>query len=407
MKFAFYIAWRSLKPKKDSGFISFITFISIAGIAIGVAALIIAVSVLGGFEKEITRKAASLSSHIQITSYSPDGIKNFAEIENILRDISKGLNVLSVAPYVQREAVIKFKDYTEGVIVKGIRNEDSLFSERRKIVFGSKILSQIDSSASSIIIGNKLATKLGIEINSKVFLIATVGIPSAANTPSIKQFRVTGIYQSGLKDFDDVLLYVPIADAQKLFSMKESITGIELMMHDVESIKKNTVQINKLLGYPLNARSIFQNFKGLFTWVELQKEPIPVVLGLIVIVASINIIGFLLMIVLEKTHTIGILKSLGANDSEIVKIFFVQGAFISLAGIILGNIIGYGLCLLQLKYNLITIPDIYYLDKVPLILNYSTGIYITLIAILLSLVVTIIPSYLASRLEPIISLKFK
>jgi lipoprotein-releasing system permease protein len=403
-----FLAKRFLGSRKESNFLSFITFISIAGIAIGVAALIISVSVLNGFEKEITEKAVSLSSHIQVTSFKREGIADYRKVINQLTDPAKNYGVKDAHPYVQREAVIKFKDLTEGIVVKGVRNGDNVFGEQRKIITGTGEVGKVDSSISTMVIGNKLATKLGITVDSKVFVIATVGIPSATNTPTVKAFKVVGIYESGLKEYDDVLLYVDMAEAQKLFAMGPYVTGIELTLNDINKIKKVTQDIKAQVDYPNNnSKSVFQLYKGLFTWVELQKEPIPIVLGLIVIVAAINIIGFLLMLVLEKTETIGILKSLGAKNSDIIKIFFIQGMFISLAGIIFGNLLGYGLCFLQLKYNLVKIPEIYYMTVVPLDVNWNIGLTITIIAVLLSMVVTVFPSYLASRLNPITSLRFK
>ncbi len=403
-----FLAKRFLSSKKESSFISFITTISVAGIAIGVAALIISVSVLTGFEKEITDKTIALSSHIQVTSFQKEGIADYNKVIAQLKDPEYKLFVKDAHPFVQREAVIKFKDRTEGIIIKGVRNEDSLFSAQRKIIQGSGILGAIDSSVSGIIIGNKLASKLNISVGSRIFIIATVGIPSATNTPTVKGFQVTGIYESGLKEYDDVLLYTGLKDAQKLFSMGPYVTGIEVFLTDTEKIKRVTNDIRAHIDYPNNnARNVFQIYKGLFTWVELQKEPIPVVLGLIIIVAAINIIGFLLMMVLEKTETIGILKSLGAKNTDITMIFFIQGMIISITGIILGNILGYGLCFLQLKYTLIKIPEIYYMSAVPLQIESSTGIYVTIIAVILSILVTVIPSYMASRLNPITSLRFK
>jgi lipoprotein-releasing system permease protein len=407
MSYQSFISKRFLKPKMEAGFISFINFISIAGVAIGVTALIISVSVLNGFEKEITEKAVSLSSHIQITSFKPEGIKDYNEVIKTITDPKENLNIVSAHPFVQREAVIKFKDKTEGIILKGIRNEDNIFSTQRKIVSGTGILTQIDSSTASIVIGNKIASRFGIELGSKIFIIATVGIPSAVNTPIIKQFRVTGIYESGLKEYDDVLLYCGLQDAQKLFEMKSNISGIEVMVNNSENITPAANQIKRILGYPYYTRTVFQIYKGLFTWVELQKKPIPIILGLIVIVAAVNIVSFLLMIVLEKTETIGILKSLGAANTDIIKIFFYQGMFISIIGIILGNVLGYGLCLLQLKYNLIHIPEIYYMSRVPLLIDWNAGVLITGITLILSIVVTIVPSYLASKLNPVTSLRFK
>ncbi|MCI0449968.1 MAG: ABC transporter permease [Chlorobi bacterium] len=404
----FFLAKRFLRSRKESNFISFITFVSIAGIAIGVAALIIAVSVLNGFEKEITEKAVSLSSHIQVTSFKKEGIADYNKVINLLKSTENNFGVTAAHPYIQKEAVIKFKDRTEGIIIKGVRNEDNIFNAQRTIVSGSGELGNIDSTTSKIIIGNKLASKLNITLDDKVFIIATVGIPSVANTPTIKAFRVTGIYESGLKEYDDVLLYSDLKDAQKLFSMGPYVTGIEVFLNDINKIRKVTSEIKAKVDYPNNnARNVFQLYKGLFTWIELQKEPIPIVLGLIVIVAAINIIGFLLMLVLEKTETIGILKSLGARNFDIVKLFFIQGMFISIAGIILGNILGFGLCLLQIEYDIIKIPEIYYMSKVPIVIDWNIGITITVIAVILSIIVTVIPSYLASRLNPVTSLRFK
>ena len=388
--------------------VSFITFISIAGIAIGVAALIIAVSVLNGFEKEITEKTISLSSHIQLTSYKKEGIPDYRKILNQLFDTSYSFGIKDAHPFVQKEAVIKFKDITEGIIIKGVRNEDNVFSSHRKIISGSGILGKIDSSLSSIVIGNKLADKLGVSVDSKIFIIATVGLPSPSNTPAIKGFKVTGIYESGLKEYDDVLLYTDLTDAQKLFSMGPYVTGIEIFLNNINKINSVTRDLKVKIDYPVNnVKNVFQIYRGLFTWVELQKKPIPIILGLIIIVAAINIIGFLLMLVLEKTETIGILKSIGAKNSDIIKIFFLQGMFISAAGIILGNILGYGLCYAQLEYNLIKIPEIYYMSTVPLLIDFNSGIFITLVAVVLSMLVTILPSYMASRLNPITSLRFK
>ncbi len=404
----FFLAKRFLRSKKDSSFVSFITLISVAGIAIGVAALIIAVSVLNGFEKEITEKTISLSSHIQVSSFKKEGIPDYSKVIGELLSEQNGFGVKSAHPFVQKEAVIKFKDKTEGIIVKGIRNEDNVFGSQRKIISGTGVLNAIDSSTSGVVIGNKLANKLGISLDSKVFIIATVGLPSAVNTPTVKGFRVTGIYESGLKEYDDVLLYVDLKDSQKLFAMGPYVTGIEVFLNDIDKIKSTTQLIRTGIDYPNNnAKNVFQIYKGLFTWVELQKEPIPVILGLIIIVAAINIIGFLLMLVLEKTETIGILKSLGAKNFDIIMIFFFQGMFISIAGIVLGNILGYGLCLLQVEYNLIKIPEIYYMSTVPLLIDWQNGITITLIAVALSMIVTIVPSYMASRLNPITSLRFK
>ncbi|MCX7878430.1 MAG: ABC transporter permease [Ignavibacteria bacterium] len=399
--FGFKLALRFLRSRKQSGFISFITLISVTGIAIGVASLIITIAVLNGFEKEITAKAVSLSSHIQLTSFSTGGITDYIKVISELKNPEFGIK--EIQPYVQKEAVIKFRDQTEGIITKGVRNEDSIFAGRRKILSGTSELND-----TSVILGNKLARKLGIETGDKVFIIAVSGLPSADNTPDIKKFTVSAIYESGLKEYDDVLVYINMETAQKLFRTGSNITGMEIFLNDIDKINKTTSLIRQKIDYPdNNARSVYQLYKGLFTWIELQKEPIPVVLGLIVIVAAVNITGFLLMLVLEKTETIGILKTMGARNSDIVSLFFFQGMIISLTGIIAGNILGYGLCLIQLESELIKIPEIYYMTRVPLQMDFRSGALVTFSALLLSVIVVIIPSWLASRLNPVNCIRFK
>lgn len=407
MSYEYFLFKRFLSAGKKSNFVSFITFISITGIAIGVTAIIISVSVLSGFEQEITKKAVSVASHIQIISFKPYGIEDYQAVINQITNPEEKLEIVSAHPYVQKEAVIKYKDNTDGIVLKGMRSGDNIFSTQRKIIKGSGNVSIVDSGLSSIVIGNKLASKLDIKIGSKVFIIATAGMPSPTNQPNVKPFKVIGIYESGLKEYDDVILYSDLGTVQKLFGMGSNVTGIELTLKNIDNIKDATVKIRHILGYPYYPRSVFQIYKGLFTWVELQKKPIPLVLGLIVIVAAFNVIAFLLMIVLEKTETIGVLKSMGSTNKDIIKIFFYQGLFISLSGIIAGNILGYGLCLLELKYNFFKLPDIYYMSHVPILINWNTGILITVLTLILSLIVTIIPSYLASKLNPVTSLRFK
>lgn len=219
MSFQAFLAKRFLIPRKDTSqefkFISFITLISIIGVAIGVTALIISVCILNGFEREITEKAVSLSSHIQVISFKPEGIKDYPSVIGIITNSGEIPGVVSAHPYVQKEAVIKYKDNTEGIILKGVRNEDNIFSSQRKIVSGSGDLKVKDTTSPPIIIGSKLSTKLGINIGSNIFIIAATGIPQAANTPDVKKFNVVGTYESTLREYDDVLLYTDLKGSPK------------------------------------------------------------------------------------------------------------------------------------------------------------------------------------------------
>jgi len=404
LNYKYFISKRYLFSKKDSKFVSFITYISILGISLGVATLIIAVSILNGFEKEIREKVSGLVSHIQISSFKPEGLSDYKNTISIVKENIPGIK--SIAPFIQKEAVIRFKGTIEGIMLKGIDGNTDLSSGRTKIIAGSQNLDPIDSTFSRLIIGDKLATKLGIKIDDKVIVFGLKGIPSPVNQPKIKQFRISGIYESGLREYDDLLIYTDIATTQKLFNMDSLVTAVELSINDSEKINETTEEIRSLLRYPHYTRSLYQLYRELFTWVALQQAPTPIILGLIIIVASFNIIGTLLMLVLEKTQSIGILKSLGCKGTDIMKIFIIDGMIIGILGIIIGNILGIGLSLLELQFKFFKLPEQYYMKNVPILLKPELILLISLITVVLIFLATIIPAYIASRFDPVKSIRF-
>ena len=404
MNYKLYIAKRFLFSKKDSRFVSFITYISILGISLGVAVLIITVSILSGFEKEILDKVSGLVSHIQIHSFKNDGIPDY---QLVIDTIKKSIpEQRGISAYTQREAVIRYRDNVEGIVIKGIIPESDLSAARFRLTKGEFNVNPIDTVYSRIIIGDKLAQKLNVEPGNKVIIFGMQGIPSPFNTPKIKQFIISGIYETGLRDYDDILIYTDLKTTQKLFSLGNNVTGIEMNVAEVERVEETVSSLKILLGYPYYPRSLFKLYKGLFTWVELQKAPTPVILGLIILVATFNIIGTLLMMTLEKTHSIGILKSLGASKSDIMKIFIFDGLIIGIIGIAIGTALGIGLSLLELKYRFFSLPEIYYMKNVPILIIPEYILLICLITFALVFLATLIPSYLASKFEPVKSLRF-
>jgi len=404
LNYKFFIAKRYLFSNKGSKFISFITYISIAGVTLGVAALIITTSILSGFEKEIRDKVAGLVSHIQITSFVPEGLSDHEQAIETMKNSINGIT--GISPIIQKEAVIRYKTNVEGIILKGIIPETDLSTTRSKVIGGKFDLNPIDSVFSRLLIGDKLAKKLNIEVGNKLIVFGLNGIPSPLNQPKIKQFIVSGIYETGLRDFDDIIIYTDLSTAQKLFNLGNNINGIEITLDNIDNVEAVVTKIKRDIGYPYFPKSLYKLFKPLFTWVELQKAPTPIILGLIIIVATFNIVGTLLMLVLEKTQSIGILKSLGAAKSEIMRIFLIDGLLIGIIGILLGNILGLGLCYLEMKYKFFSLPDIYYMKSVPILIQSEYIMLISFITIMLTFIATLIPSYLASRLDPVKSLRF-
>src|SRR5690606_20677974 len=218
----------------------------------------------------------------------------------------------------------------------------------------------VDSNISRLIIGSKLAKTLDVGVGDKVIVFGLRGIPSPLNQPKIKQFVISGVYQTTLRDYDDIIIYSDMGSTQELFDLGSNVSGIELKLDDIDRADTVVSQLADLLGYPYYPKSLFRIYKALFSFVELQQKPVPIILSLIVLVATFNVISTLLMLVLEKTHSIGVLKSLGASRSDIMKIFIYDGVLIGIIGTIIGIVLGVGACLLEMKLHLISLPDFYY-----------------------------------------------
>ncbi|MGE5845332.1 MAG: ABC transporter permease [Ignavibacteria bacterium] len=405
MSFPFFISKRFIfkNPTKQDRFISFISAISIIGIALGVAALIIAISILNGFEKTITEKITDFDSHIQITSYQtilPDYHRILPELYEMLQP-----DVESVSPYASKIAVISSKKGKEGVSLKGIMPDVRSINVKENIVEGKFVL-----GSGSIVIGRKLANKLYVSIGDKVtiFALSRDEIPSPEHLPNIKRFIITGIFESGMAEYDDLNAYVSLDEAQELFEIGDNITGYDIKLKNISKINSCKDYLSDKLRYPHAVRSIYQIHRNIFTWIELQKKPIPIVLGLITIVAVFNIIGTLLMIVLEKTNAIGTMKSLGARKRQIVAIFLYQGGFLAAAGIILGNLLAFILTWLQLEYSIISLPSsVYFVSKVPVSLSWEIFLEVSALTLVLCFLASFIPSYIGSKVQPISTLRFQ
>jgi lipoprotein-releasing system permease protein len=403
MLFPLYISKRFTFSKKDSRFFSFISVISIVGIALGVATLIIALSILKGFEKTITNKIIDFDAHIKIGSIStilPDYHSGLLKIKALL-----GNNLLEINPYASNLAIVTSKRGTEGINIIGVLPENKMRGIRENMTLGNVNL----DDHKSIVIGKKLADKIYAKLGDKVtiFTLKNDKIPSPENLPNIMNFVISGIFESGMAEYDDAFAYINLNSAQSLLKIGDNINGYDIRVNDITKIDSLNQLLQSKLRYPYKTASIYELHKNIFTWIDLQKKPIPIVLGLIIIVAVFNIIGTLLMMVLEKTNAIGILKSLGAAGKQIIGIFLIQGIVLALSGIFLGNLIGFLIMELQLKYNIITLPaSVYFMSTVPIYLSITIFGGVSLLTLLLCIVASVIPSYIASRIKPVSTIRF-
>jgi lipoprotein-releasing system permease protein len=404
MGYPTFIARRYLRSRRNAGFFSFIAAIAVLGVALGTAALIIALTVLGGFEREITEKVVGFTSHVQVLAFQNQPLRHADRNMATMTDSIPAIR--SVSPFVFREALIRSREGVDGVLLKGIDPQNDNSTTRRYIVAGSYDLEREQGGTPRLVLGRKLAVRLGLGLGDRATIFGIDGFTDNGKA-RVMQFTVTGIYESGMAEYDDVYAYTDLADAQSLFQMGDAVSGYDLLLSTVDSAASVADRVQDLLGYPHYGRTVFQTYRNLFSWIELQKKPVPIILGLIIIVATVNIIGTLLMMVLDKTREIGVLRSLGATRWGIMRIFLRQGLTIALVGTLLGNLIAFALCEAQLQLRFFSLPsDIYFMSTVPILLLPGNFLLVSAVTIALCLLSSLVPARLAARLQPVTAIRF-
>ena len=399
MRYEFFTAKKFLK--KNNKFLSIINLISILGITLGVAALIIVFSVVNGFEKELKNKIENFSSHIKFfTTQKGQTINNNFDFTSMKMKVKNIKKIYSVLSY---EIIIKHKENVEGVLLKGI-DQNYLDKTLKQYLVEGKFFN--NNSQYEIIIGKKLANKLNVNIGEEIVFFYVDNLQNE-KFPRVKKFKIIGIYESQMSEYDDIFVYTNIFSAQNFIDIKNGINQIDFFLNDISQIENDRNSIKSQIGYPLISLTIFQEYRNLFQWIELQKTLNPLAISIIIIVASINIIGTISITIFDKTKQIGILKSLGAKINEIQKIFFYHGITIGIIGILFGNLLGILLCLLEKKMNFFLLPqDIYFMNKVPIFLSFHTNILISLFALFLVFIFSFIPTKIISKIEIIESFRF-
>lgn len=404
MSYASLIAQRYLRSSQNDGFVSFITTIAILGVALGTATLIIALSVLGGFEREITDKVIGFTSNVEVQGFHNLPLRDYVQHMKAVED-SVPL-VKAIAPYVAREALIRSREGVDGIFLKGVDPLRDVSSIRKYMSVGEYELGREQGSLPRLVIGRKLAAKLVLKVGDKATVFG-IGRMVEQGQLRVMQFQVVGIYESGMSEFDDVYAFTALEDAQKLFQLDGAVTGFDVLVTQIDSVQIVADRIQDLMGYPHYARTMFETYRNLFSWIELQKRPIPIILGLVIIVATVNIIGTLLMLVLDKTKDIGVLMSMGATRWGITMIFLRQGAIVAVIGTLLGNLLGFGLCFAQMELKFFSLPsDIYFMTSVPILLLPENFLLVSAISIALCFVCSYLPARLASRLNPVTAIRF-
>jgi len=425
MSYEFFVSLRYLRAKRKQVFVSVITFISVAGIFLGVAALIIVLAVMNGFETDLRNKILGINSHIVLMEYNGT-MKQYPQVIKNIEDVP---GVVASTPFIYSQAMVKSGNSASGVVLRGLLVEsafqvitlgkmkegkmDFLQADRRPA-------EQIDPglvNLPGIIVGKELAKNLGIFLYEPISIVSPTGMVTPMGMiPRMKRFLVVGIFDSGFYEYDSTLTFVSLKDCQEFLNMGDLVTGVEIRVNDIYKADVIAKTIERKLGFPYWARNWMEMNKNLFAALRLEKRVMFIILSLIVLVAAFNIITTLIMVVMEKNKDIAILKSMGATARSIMKIFILQGVIIGVIGTLLGALGGITVALNLSKISLFVenllgvkiLPgDVYYLSELPSRINYGDVSIIIVGSLAICFLSTIYPSWRASKLDPAEALRYE
>ena len=427
MPYELFISKRYLSAKRKQVFVSVITFISIFGIFLGVAALIIVLAVMNGFEEDLRTKILGIKSHIELTTDLTGPMKDYQKVREKIADVE---GVVASTPFIYSQAMIRSSNGVMGVVIRALDTQSAFKVinlgkiKEGNIEYLNKIPHEISpnyksngASPDGIVIGKEMARTLGVFLYDTITIISPVSISTPMGmVPRMKKFVVVGIFESGFYEYDSTLAYLSLQSCQDFLQMGNTVTGIDIKVDDIYKADEIARKIQSKLGFPFWTQNWMQMNKNLFSALKLEKHVMFIILSLIVLVAAFNIISALIMIVMEKNKDIAILKSMGATSRSIMKIFIFQGLIIGVIGTALGCVTGLAVALNLQKVSIVVekifrfkiLPgDVYYLSELPSKVNYGDIVIIVVGTLLICFLSTIYPSLRASRTDPAEALRYE
>ncbi len=412
MSFELFITLRYLFSRSKQTFIYIISIMSILGVALGVAALIVVLGVYNGFSTDIREKILGANAHAIIMSYVPGGLD---DTKAILDKTLTTPGVKNATPFIYTEVMLSAQGGVKGLVLRGIDPKSapkvlSILNNMQKGSVDGLLDPKVQKGPPGIIIGKELANRLGLDVGSRVNLMSGSGNSSAAGfTPKIRPFTVMGIFDTGMFEYDLTLAFVTLDSARKVLGLPENrISGIEIAVEDVYAADKTAAAVNSKLGSPIYVRHWMEMNANLFAALQLEKIGMFILLTMVVLIGSFSIVTTLVMMVMEKTRDIAILMSMGATRGMIRRIFMLQGTIIGFFGTMLGYVLGFSVALLLKKYQFIELPKgVYTMDYLPIILTWTDSLIVGAAAMLLCFLATIYPARQAARLEPAEALRYE
>ena len=399
MRYEWFIARRYLMSRRRGLFISLNSFFSIGGVVVGVAALIFVMSMMNGFETELRTRILGVTSHITVY---PRFDRVIADPAAAMAELKTVDGVLAAAPFIYYKAAVASEETGDGIVVRGIDPvlENGVTGLEATLLSGKYDLSPNDKGEGGIIIGKSLAARLNVVTGDPLVLFSLQGEKLRANAqPRVKRFEVRAIFETGMYEYDASMAYISIPDAADLFKTG-GVTGIHLKTRDIFKADKTAEEIGSRFGEKYDAIDWKQMNKNLFSWMQLEKIGMFIALSLIIAVAAFNIISTLVMIVMEKRHEIGILKTMGSVPASISRIFMGIGVVVGVIGCLLGWLIGFSLCYIQLRFNIISLPsEIYFINSLPIDMRPLDFITVGLASVVLCFLATLYPARQAAKLS--------
>lgn len=422
MNFSNYIAKRILHSEKETGNMSRpIIKIGIAGIALGVAVMIITLAIVTGFQQQITKKITTFTSHLQINDYDQNQSlePNPITVSNsILQQLMQISNVKLIQPFATKNGILKTKTDNEGIVLKGVDHTYDWSNLKPYINEGTVLSLHKDTVSKQIFISTTLAKKLNIKLNQKMLIYfmskkkindSILGSTAYIDyEPRVKDFYVRGIFNTGFSDIDKNLVFVDLKQIQNLnYWKRHDVAGYEVFLKNFDLLEQSLEEVNDKVGYNYTVSSAKQLQSSIFSWLEMIDVNAVVIITLMVLVAAINMISALLILILERTNMIGLLKAFGSSKQAIRTIFFHVSLQLLLKGLIIGNIIGIGFCFIQYFFNIIPLnPATYYLDSVPINLSLWHVCYVNIGTVVTCMIMLFLPTLILNKISPIKAIQF-
>jgi lipoprotein-releasing system permease protein len=410
MPFEYFIGGRYLRTKQKHAFISLITLLSIAGVAVGVMALIVVISVMAGFESDLKDRILGIESHIVLTKKGG----SFFDYRKVSSLIEENEQVAASSPFIHSQVMIKSQTNASGAILRGVDPESvgSVVKHFRRKALKEKLLKVRKTSGESfipgIILGKELAGSLRVDVDDIIYIVSPRGmLTPMGHIPSMKRFQVTGLFESGMYEYDGAYAYMDLRTAQQMLRLNDTVTGIEIKVKDIYSAEKIAENLVARIGFDYDANDWMKMNRNLFSALKLEKTVMFIILTLIIFVAAFNIASSLIMLVMKKTRDIGILKAMGASSTSIRRIFVYSGMAIGTIGTFLGIFLGIGLCVLLTRYKFIELPgDVYYITTLPVRMEALDIFMIGLAAMVICFLATLYPAHRASGIDPVEAIRY-